>query len=157
VKEVVAVEMVLGTRKRKQTRTFGAESPVAKRLKRNIHGSKCLDALHEELSRKEKIAIVRSWERVLDPSRARDIFRTPVFSIDCRSKQHVTLLVKALAKSRDVIREAERYPIPFLYFAWTLVQPIEGTRRGYIVCRCRCSKCLGRCEIYLYRSNRLFR
>jgi hypothetical protein len=25
-------------------------------------------------------------------------------------------------------------PIPFLYFAWTLVQPIEGTRRGYIVC-----------------------
>jgi hypothetical protein len=41
----------------------------------------------------------------------------PVFSNDWRSKQHVTCSsrVKALAESRDVVREAERYPIPFLY------------------------------------------
>jgi hypothetical protein len=32
VNEVVEGKMVLGTRKRKQTRTFGAESLVAKRL-----------------------------------------------------------------------------------------------------------------------------
>jgi hypothetical protein len=31
---------VLDTRKRKQTRTFGSESPMAKRLKRNTRGSK---------------------------------------------------------------------------------------------------------------------
>jgi hypothetical protein len=36
------------------------------------------------------------------------------------------LLDKALPKSRDVVRESERYPIPFLYVAWTLVQPIEA-------------------------------
>jgi hypothetical protein len=58
VKEVVEEEMVLGTRKRKQTRTFGAESPMAKRLKRDIRGSKYADALHGELSRKEERMIV---------------------------------------------------------------------------------------------------
>jgi hypothetical protein len=123
---MVEYEVVVGTRKRKQTRTFGAESPTAKRLKRNIRGSKYSDALHGELSRKEEGIIIRSWERFWDPSRARDILRDAGV-IDRLEKQTArNFLVKALAKSRDIIKEAERYPIPFLYLAWTLVQSIEA-------------------------------
>jgi hypothetical protein len=40
VNEVVEEETVLDTRKRKQTRTFGAESPYYQALTRNTRGSK---------------------------------------------------------------------------------------------------------------------
>jgi hypothetical protein len=46
VNDVVEDHMILGTRKREQNRTFGAESPMAKRLKRNTRGSKNSDAMH---------------------------------------------------------------------------------------------------------------
>jgi hypothetical protein len=75
VNEVVEEETVLDTRKRKQTRTFGAESPYYQALTRNTRGSKYWNALHGELSRKEERMIVRSWEKFWDPSRARDIPR----------------------------------------------------------------------------------
>jgi hypothetical protein len=67
-----------------------------------------------------------SCEKFWDPSRARDILRDAgVF--DRLEKQTARyLFVKALAESRDVVRDAERYPIPFLYLAWTLVQLREG-------------------------------
>jgi hypothetical protein len=128
-----------------------------KRLKRNIRGSNYSDALHGELSRNEERMVVRSWEMFWDPSRARDILRDAgVF--DRLEEQAVrNLLVKALAKSRDVIGEAKRYPIPFLYVAWTLVQPIEAPALVTSFAVVDAVKCWGRCEIYLYRSNRLLR
>jgi hypothetical protein len=112
VNKTVEEEMVLGTRKRKQTRTFGAESPMAKRLKRNIHGSKYSDALHGELSMSEESMIVRSGEGFWEPSRARNFLRDAGVFDQLEEQKARNLIVKALAKSRDVVREAERYPIP---------------------------------------------
>jgi hypothetical protein len=85
---------------------------MAKRLKRNIHGSKYSDALHGELSRKEERMIVRSWERFWDPSRARDILRDAGVFERLEEKTARNLLFKAIEKFRKVVREAERYPIP---------------------------------------------
>jgi hypothetical protein len=58
---------------------------------------------------------VRSWESFPDPNKARDIHRYA--SISGRLEELIArnLLVEALEKSRDVVREAERYPITFLY------------------------------------------
>jgi nitrate reductase NapE component len=70
--------------------------------------------------------IVRRWEGVWDPSRARDILRDAGVFDRLEDQTARNLLVKALAKFRDVIREAERYLIPFLFLAWTLVWPIEA-------------------------------
>ena len=58
---------------------------------------------------------VRSWENFSDPIKARDIHRYA--SISGRLKELIArnLLIEALAKSRDVVREAERYPVTFPY------------------------------------------
>jgi hypothetical protein len=59
--------------------------------------------------------IVRSWEKFWDPSRARDILRDAGVFDRLEKQTARNLFVKAVAESRDVVREAERYPIPFLY------------------------------------------
>jgi hypothetical protein len=95
-------------------RISGAESPMAKRLKRNTRGSKNSDALHGELSRKEERMLVRIWERFSDPFRARDTHRCVGGSGRLEEQKASNLLIEALSKSRDVVREAERYPVNFL-------------------------------------------
>jgi hypothetical protein len=61
--------------------------------------------------------IVRSLEKYWDPSRARDILRDAgVFDrLEKQTARYLFVKGQALAESRDVVREAERYPIPFLY------------------------------------------
>jgi hypothetical protein len=58
--------------------------------------------------------IVRSWEKFWDPFRARDILRDAGVFDRLEKQTARNLLGKALAESRDVVREAERYPNPFL-------------------------------------------
>jgi hypothetical protein len=65
--------------------------------------------------------IIRSSERVWDLSRARDILRDAGVFDRLEEQTARNLLVKALAESWEVIREAEQYAIPFLSLAWTLV------------------------------------
>jgi hypothetical protein len=111
--EDITVETTVGT----LSRIFGVEYPMGMRLKRNTRGSKNSDALHGELSRKEERMIVRSWERFSDPSRARDTHRCVGGSDRLEEQTACNLLIEALANSRDIAREAERYPVAFLYVA----------------------------------------
>jgi hypothetical protein len=88
---------------------------MAKRLKRNTRGSKNSDAMHWRVVKEKKI--VRSWEMFSDPSRARDIHRYDSVSDRLEEQTANNLLIEALAKSRDVVREGERYPVTFQYLA----------------------------------------
>jgi hypothetical protein len=118
--------MALGTRKRKQTRTFGAESPMAKPLTRYSRSSKYSNAMHGELSRKEERIIVRSWERLgthLVPAAFSDM---PVFSIDCSNEQHVTCSPWPSQSPGTLSGKLKRIRSRFLFLAWTLVQTVEA-------------------------------
>jgi hypothetical protein len=123
---------------------------MAKRLKRNSRGSKYSDALHWRVV-KERM-IVRSWERCLDPSRARDSHRYAGGSDRLEEQTARNLLIEALAKSRDVVREAERSGHLALRSANT-GSADGGSRHGYIVCGY--NKCWGCCQIQYYRSTLL--
>jgi hypothetical protein len=78
VNEVVEEEMPLGIRNRKQTRTFGAESPMAKNLKRNACHSKYSDSMNGEVSRKEDRMIARSWKAFRTHLEPATFFEMPV-------------------------------------------------------------------------------
>jgi hypothetical protein len=88
---------------------------MAKRLKRNTRGSKNSDAVHWRVVKEEMI--VRSSEKFSDPSRARDIHRYASVSNRLEEQTASNLLIEALAKSQDVVREGERYPVTFHYLA----------------------------------------
>jgi hypothetical protein len=61
--------------------------------------------------------IGRSWRRCWASSRARDIHRYAGVFDRLEEQTARDLLIEALVKSRDVVREAERYPVPSLSLA----------------------------------------
>ena len=58
---------------------------------------------------------VRNWESFSDPIKARDIHRYASISDRLEELIARNVLVESLAKSRDIVREAQRYPVTFLY------------------------------------------
>lgn len=110
VSDVFDEEIVVGTRKRKKVKTFGAtDSPEStKRPRRRTKGSKSLDSTSGALNKKEERMIFRSWRKFGDISRVGDILADAGVSNRISENDAHRLLSDALSNAINKVREVDR-------------------------------------------------
>lgn len=105
---VLESELVPSTRKRKQTKTFGAESPRAgKRARRATRSSRSSAQPNGALSTKEERAIFRSWKKFGSPSRVEDILQDAGMVDRIDQAKALKLLSEALDAAKSAVEKAD--------------------------------------------------
>lgn len=107
----VTEELVAGTRRRKRTKAFGAESPgdgKRRRVTRTGKTSGGLDGGRGELSAKEKRSLLRSLRKFGDPRMVAAIVKDAGLENRIEESEAAALLHNAITTAREVVDRAQK-------------------------------------------------